>query len=76
MTAPKPPGDKGSDKAAQDAIEGRTPDQSGSKTKPASEPAPAAGPHADPALTNEDATPGSGYLPSPGDEKDAESPGG
>ena len=27
---------------------------------------PAAGPHADPALTNPDATPGAGSLPEPG----------
>ena len=65
-------GQASSDKAAQDAIEGRKPEGRGGAAKPA----PAAGPHADPALTNEDATPGSGYLPSPGDNKDAESPGG
>ena len=76
MTAPKPSGGKASDKAAQDAIEGRKTGGDGSAGKPGPEPTPAAGPHADPALTNEDATPGSGYLPSPDDNKDAESPGG
>jgi hypothetical protein len=76
VTARDASGDKTSaDKAAQDSIEGRKP-EAGSAPKSTPAPAPAAGPHADSALTNEDATPGSGYLPSPGDNKDAESPGG
>ena len=73
MTAGKP----SLDKAAQDAVEGRTPDQGGA-AKPAPEQTPAAGPHADPALINPDATPGSGYMPPLKDHEDADadSPGG
>ncbi len=70
MSAPK----TSADKAAQDAVEGRTPDQAGA-AKPAAQ-APPAGPHADPALTNPDATPGSGYLPSLGPDDDADPAGG
>ena len=35
-----------------------------------------AGPHADPSLTNEDATPGAGTLPPPGDHDDMDSTSG
>lgn len=38
---------------------------------PAGEESPSAGPHADPALTNPDATPGAGSLPSAEDGEDA-----
>ncbi len=73
MTAPKTPADKPSaDKAAQDAVEGRTPDQSGRKPAPQGEAA-SAGPHADPDLVNPDATPGTGALPSPGEGDGLES---
>lgn len=71
MTSPE----ASADKAAQDAIEGRIPGQSGKEPKPQSE-APPAGPHADPALTNSDATPGTGYLSSPGEDDETEPPGG
>lgn len=37
---------------------------------------PPAGPHADPALTNPDATPGAGTLPEPGAEGDADAGAG
>ncbi len=67
MTARKP----SPDKAAQDAIEGRTPDQ-GPPAKSAPQQTPAAGPHADPELINPDATPGSGYMPPLEDHKDAD----
>ncbi len=60
------------DRAAQDAVEGRTPDQSGKKPKPEAE-TPSAGPHADPALINPDATPGTGALPAPGEDDGLES---
>jgi hypothetical protein len=62
MSAPQ----KSADAAAQDAIEGRT--QPGIAKQRHAEPAPSAGPHADPALVNPDATPGAGALPSPGEE--------
>ncbi len=58
-------GKASADKAAQDAVEGRTPDQSGRMPKPEAG-TPSAGPHADHALVNPDATPGAGSLPSPG----------
>jgi len=61
-----------SDAAAQAAVEGRTPQQSGSR-KRQPEPASSAGPHADPALVNRDATPGAGSLPSPGEDDGMES---
>ena len=61
-----------SDAAAQAAVEGRTPQQSGSR-KRQPEPASPAGPHADPALVNPDATPGAGSLPSPGEDDGMES---
>ena len=63
---------KNEDKAAQDAIEGRTGLGSGAKPRH-SEPAPSAGPHADPALVNPDATPGAGALPEPGEDDGLES---
>ena len=69
MTTPESSGDT----AAQDAVEGRTPDQSGKERKPKGGEAPSAGPHADPALVNPDATPGAGALPSPGDDDGLES---
>ena len=61
-----------SDKAAQDAIEGRT-GPAASGTPETSDRPPSAGPHADPALINPDATPGTGALPSPGGDEDVES---
>jgi len=61
-----------SDAAAQAAVEGRTPEQSGSR-KREPEAASSAGPHADPALVNPDATPGTGSLPSPGEDDGMES---
>jgi hypothetical protein len=63
---------KSADQAAQAAVEGRTPEQSGSR-KRQPEPASSAGPHADPALVNPDATPGAGSLPSPGEDDGMES---
>ena len=66
---------KTADRAAQDAVEGRTPDQSGKAPEPEGR-MPPAGPHADPALVNPDATPGSGYLPETGENDDADAPGG
>lgn len=48
-----------------------TPERRG--TPPRSEPLPAAGPHAKPELTNEDATPGTGSLPRPGGGDEADS---
>jgi hypothetical protein len=70
MNAPK----KSEDAAAQAAVEGRTPNQSGSRRQP--EPASSAGPHADPSLVNPDATPGAGPLPSPGEGDGMESNSG
>ena len=63
----KPDGDK----AAQDAIEGRT-GASGRTPEPSEHP-PIAGPHADPELVNPDATPGTGALPPPGEHDDVDS---
>ena len=54
----------------------RPPDD-GRKLAPApSDRTPAAGPHADPALTNTDATPGTGTLPPPSGHDDVESTSG
>ena len=50
------------DAAAQAAVEGRTPDQSGTPRPRPGEQTPA-GPHADPSLLNPAATPGAGALP-------------
>ena len=58
MTAAK----KSEDAAARDAVEGRTPDKDNTAKGPAAGQAPA-GPHADPALVNPDATPGAGAVP-------------
>lgn len=69
MNSPKP----SEDAAVQDAVEGRKPDQRGKAPKPASGQGPSAGPHADPALVNPDATPGAGALPSQGDDDGLES---
>jgi hypothetical protein len=69
MTATKRPA---SDIAAQKAVEGRTrakSDASQVKRRPS------AGPHADPALANPDATPGAGTLPEAG-QRDADSNSG
>lgn len=60
-----------SDKAAQDSIEGRTAGRGGDSPEPEATP-PAAGPHANPELINPDATPGTGALPTPGKEGDAD----
>ena len=63
------------DIAAQEAVEGRAP--RGGKAKPLhSEPAPSAGPHADPDLVNPDATPGTGSLPTPGEADGLDSTSG
>lgn len=59
------------DTVAQAAIEGRAQPSAG-KPRP-SEPAPSAGPRADPALINPEATPGAGALPSPGEDDGLES---
>jgi hypothetical protein len=63
---------KSEDAAAQAAVEGRTPDQSGSRRRQP-EPSPSAGPHAEPSLVNSNATPGAGSLPSPGEDDGLES---
>lgn len=59
------------DKAGQNAIEGRSPATEAPDAGAAERPV--AGSHADAALTNHDATPGTGALPSaaPHDEADA-----
>lgn len=59
------------DKAGQNAIEGRAGATEPSDVEAADRPV--AGSHADAALTNDDATPGTGALPSaaPHDEADA-----
>ena len=59
------------DKAAQDAVEGRTGASRG--TRDPSERTPTAGPHADPGLVNPDATPGAGALQPPGENDDGDS---
>jgi hypothetical protein len=62
-----------SDLDAQRAIEGRN------RPTPAPKPSeapPAAGPHAEPALVNPDATPGAGAVPPAGDQGDADSTSG
>ena len=66
------PAKPNSDKAAQDAIEGRAGPAASQAPEP-SDPPPSPGPHADPALINPDATPGTGALPSPGGDEDVES---
>jgi hypothetical protein len=63
------------DKAAQDMVEGRAPSPSANERKPENE-MPSAGPHADPALVNPDATPGAGALPSPGEDDGLDSTSG
>ena len=63
-------GDEESDAAAMAEIEGREP--STGRTPPPAPPGPAAGPHADPALTNPEATPGTGALPNPAPGEDAD----
>ena len=59
------------DVAAQRAIEGR--DRPNADNKKPPDAPPAAGPHAEPALINPDATPGTGSLPPAGDNGDADS---
>jgi hypothetical protein len=61
---------KASDAAAQRAVEGR--ERPRAKPK-ASDTPPAAGPHAEPDLVNPEATPGTGALPPPGEQGDADS---
>lgn len=58
------------DKAGQEEIEGRKGEPEDAPDQPK---APPAGPHAEPSLTNPDATPGTGSLPDPtsDDEVDA-----
>ena len=63
------------DTAARDAIEGRTQPGDG-KARREPQPAPSAGPHADPSLVNPDATPGTGALPSPGEDDGMDSTSG
>ena len=62
------------DKEAQNAIEGR-PIRGGTdaRTPEGSERPPTAGPHAEPALVNPDATPGTGTRPPPGEHPDLDS---
>lgn len=70
---------KVSDVAVRDAIEGRTPSRPPAEADPAgAQPAGAqpAGPHADPALINPDATPGTGALTPPGEHDDVDSTSG
>ena len=62
------------DAAAQRAIEGR--DQPHADKPKTPERPPSAGPHADASLVNPDATPGTGALPSPGDDDGLESTSG
>ena len=59
-----------SDAAAQRAVEGR--DRPRDEPKAPDAP-PAAGPHAEPALINPDATPGAGALPPAGEQGDVDS---
>ena len=59
-----------SDVAAQKAVEGRG-RKSGETTE--TDRQPTAGPHAEPALVNPDATPGAGTLPPAGEHDDVDS---
>jgi hypothetical protein len=61
---------KATDDDAQRAIEGRDRPRADRKAPDAP---PAAGPHAEPALVNPDATPGTGALPPAGGQSDADS---
>jgi hypothetical protein len=54
----------------------RRPSASGGKDGPSANDLPPAGPHADPALTNPDATPGTGALPPAGGHDDVDSTSG
>ncbi len=65
------------DKQAQNAIEGR-PARGGpeAKTPEGADRPPTAGPHAEPALVNPDATPGTGALPPAGEHDDVDSTSG
>ena len=72
------PGETSSvDKAAAQAVEGNpdpaTEEPGGAKSEPAAAEMPAAGPHANPAFVNPDATPGTGALPEPGEEDGTDS---
>ena len=62
------------DKEAQNAVEGR---RARGGTDPGmpegADRPPTAGPHAEPALVNPDATPGTGALPPPGEHDDTDS---
>jgi hypothetical protein len=58
------------DDDAQRAVEGRDRPRAATKTSDAP---PAAGPHAEPALVNPDATPGTGALPPAGEQGDVDS---
>ena len=60
------------DTVARNAIEGHA-DPSNAKARLDPEPAPSAGPHSDPSLVNPEATPGTGALPSPGEDDGLES---
>jgi hypothetical protein len=71
MTMTKKPG---GDVAAQKAVEGRAVKR-GVENAEAERPPPA-GPHAEPALVNPDATPGAGTLPPAGENEDADSTSG
>ena len=65
------------DKEVQNAVEGRAP-RSGAerKTPDAADRPPTAGPHAEPALVNPDATPGAGTVPPAGEHDDVDSTSG
>jgi hypothetical protein len=65
--------------AAQAAVEGRRNDAQepgGPKDDAPANPPPPAGPHADPKLMNEDATPGAGTLESAGAHDDVDATSG
>ena len=65
------------DKDAQNAVEGRPAQGSADrKTAERADRPPTAGPHAEPALVNPDATPGTGTLPPPGTHDDTDSTSG
>lgn len=73
-----PPVSKEEETRARREIEGRAPaptdsgPATGGEPKPSDHPPPA-GPHASSELINPDATPGTGALPTPGDDDDVDS---
>ncbi|CAA9363749.1 MAG: hypothetical protein AVDCRST_MAG90-3207 [uncultured Microvirga sp.] len=72
--APPPGGShSGSKKPIPDPIRGG---EAAEPPAPSGDGVPTAGPHADPALINPDATPGTGTLPSPGEQDNIDSTSG